>query len=235
MSSERLQQHRPPTPDAVAWTGGVSALASAGRGAVNLAKMAGKQFSDGKSFMNKFYRILVDPNATARWYLKAPVDQQGREIDARLFTRGVPFGSSSPLCVPLRRQGEEVDINFADFDMLVVSRKIIDGIASDFDLEVQRIPAEISGRIDYEIVNPLASISCIDEGESDYIKWTGNDGRPEKTGQFRMVTKLKIKKNLPTESHLFRVAEWPVALLVSEALKESIERRHASGVMFSAV
>lgn len=185
--------------------------------------------------MNKFYRILVDPKATARWYLKAPMDQQGREIDARLFTQGLPFDGSPTLCIPLRRQGEEVDINFADFDMLVVSKEIIDDIALDFNLSIQRIPAEINGKIDYEIVNPLELVSCIDENESDYLKWTENDGRPEKIGKFRMFTKLQIKKNLPINSHLFRVTEWPVALLVSEALKERIERRHASGVVFSAV
>jgi hypothetical protein len=185
--------------------------------------------------MNNFYRILADPKATTRWHLKAPVDQQGREVDAKLFTRAVPFGSDSILTVPLRQQGEEVDINFADFDMLVMSKKIIDEIGSRFNLEIQRIPAEINGRTDYEIINPLTSIPCVDESESDYLKWTENDGRPEKTGQYRMFTKLKIKRDLPIESHLFRVAEWPIVLLVSQALKEYIESRHASGVVFSAV
>jgi len=185
--------------------------------------------------MNKFYRMLVDPKATARWYLKAPLDQHGLEVDARLFTRGMPIGSTSVLSIPLRRHGREVDINFADFDMLVMSRRVVDEITSDFDLEIQRIPAEINGEVNYEIINPLASISCIDEAESEYLKWTENDGRPEKIGQFRMITQLKVRTDLAIESHLFRVTEWPIALLVSEALKESIESHNASGVTFSAV
>jgi hypothetical protein len=42
----------------------------------------------------KFYRLIADPAATSRWYLKSPIDPSGNEVDPRLFTQGVPVKNS---------------------------------------------------------------------------------------------------------------------------------------------
>lgn len=185
--------------------------------------------------MGNFFRILADGNAISRWYLKAPLDVRGDEIDSRLFTQGKFYDGGLPVVIPLRRFGEVMDVTFADFDMLVVTTSVIDNILNYLNISIQRFPVCVDGKEGFEIVNPLMLISCVDESGSEIIKWNEGDGRPEKVGQFRMITKLKINDDLGINSHLFRVAGWPIALIVSAKLKQLLEKFKVSGIVFAPV
>lgn len=87
-----------------------------------------------------YYELLADPEATTRWYLKSPVDSEGNEIDPRLFTQGLRVGRQPLLTVPVRRQGNPVDFNFCDFDMIVSPVSLNDAIEAVAKHAIQRIP-----------------------------------------------------------------------------------------------
>lgn len=74
-----------------------------------------------------------------------------------------------------------------------------------------------------EILNVVDRVGCIDEPRSQFTKWTPEDGRLEKTGDYRMVTHLQLNSRLANSHHLFRVTEWPVALIASEQVKSLLE------------
>lgn len=186
--------------------------------------------------MTMFYRLLADPKAVKRWYLKAPLDASGNELDARVFTQGLRYLGALPLMIPLRRYGDLVDFNFGDFDMVVTPAKINAEIERQLGPQVQRISVEIeSGNKDFEILNVLDVVRCIDKQSSEFTIWTENDGRPDKTGQFRMITQLRIDANAAEGHCLFRIAEWPITLIASEDIKKILESNVTTGVAFEPV
>ncbi|NMG68096.1 hypothetical protein GPA19_24490 [Azoarcus indigens] len=183
----------------------------------------------------KFFRLLADPTATSRWYLKAPLDPFGNEIDPRLFTQGVPFDRQQLMSLPIRRAGNEVAFNLCDFDMVVTSAQVNAALESITGPAIQRIPVTVEGKSGFEILNVCDLLQCIDETRSLVTRWTDADGRPEKIGQLRMVAKLRIDPKAADGHHLFRVAGWPVALIASKEVKSIFEERKVSGVKYERV
>lgn len=184
----------------------------------------------------KFYLLLADPTATSRWYLKSPLDPSGNEVDPRLFTQGVPVGSQPSLTLPLRRNGDAVGFNFCDFDMVVTPAAVNAELEALTGSAIQRIPVTVDKRGDeFEILNVCELVQCVDESRSLLTKWTEADGRPEKVGQFRMIVKLRIDPVAANGHHIFRVAGWPIALLVSEEVKNFLEARKVSGLNYERV
>lgn len=183
-----------------------------------------------------FYRLLADPTATSRWYLKSPIDPSGNEVDPRSFTQGVPVGSQPSLRLPLRRSGDEVGFNLCDFDMVVTPASINAELEALVGPAIQRVPVKVEApSAEYEILNVCELVSCFDESRSLFTKWTDTDGRPEKVGQLRMVIKLKIDPLLADGHHLFRVAGWPIALIASQEVKRLFESMNLSGLKYERV
>lgn len=61
------------------------------------------------------------------------------------------------------------------------------------------------------------------------------DGRPEKVGQYLMVTNLTINPDRTDGQDIFRIRGWEIALIVSEEIKRSIEGMPNLGVVFDPV
>jgi len=185
----------------------------------------------------KFYSLDADPSAISRWYLRAPIDSKGNEIDPRIFTRGeLVFTKDDNLIINLRRKGVPVDFNFCDFDMIVTPANLNADLAKMIGNVVQRIPVKIeSSDRDFEILNVADLVECVDESASTFTKWTHADGRPDKVGQYRMFTRLCIDGEAAAGHHLFRVREWPIALIASESVKLMFESRGVSGIRFDPV
>ncbi len=183
-----------------------------------------------------YYELLTDPEATSRWYLKSPVDSEGHEIDPRLFTQGLRVDHQPSLAVPLRRQGNPLDFNFCDFDMIISPASLNEAIESVAKNAIQRIPVTADNREnEFEILNICNLIDCVDESRSLLTKWTVADGRPEKAGQFRMIANLKINPAAASGHDIFRVAGWPIAVVVSEKIKTIFEERNVSGLKYERV
>ncbi|WP_162932251.1 imm11 family protein [Solimonas sp. K1W22B-7] len=186
--------------------------------------------------MTKFFRLIADSEATDRWYLKAPINSLGKEVDPRLFTEGKAFLLKENLTIPIRQNGRKVEFNFGAFDMIVTPAKLNAKLVEVAGVSIQRIPACIeSVSQEFEILNVLDKVNCIDESASRFVKWTVADGRPEKIGQYRMISPLRINGDAAEGRHLFRVNEWPIALIASESIKNLLAEQVTSGVQFEAV
>lgn len=184
----------------------------------------------------KFFRIRPDYTANNCWYLKSPLDSNGTEIDPRKFTEGVDLSLNAELSLPIRRTGASLNFNFCDFDMVVVSKKIAEKLEKFAGGAVQRFPVSISEvNESFEILNVRECISCIDEVNSEFTKWTVEDENPDKVGKFRMFLRLKINDLVVGERHIFRISEWPIALIVSEEMKTLLELEDIFGIKFELV
>lgn len=184
----------------------------------------------------RYYELVADPSAVSRWYLKSPLTPDGNEVDPRLFTQGLHVDHQPHLTLPVRRDGDEVQFNFCDFDMVVTPSAINEALELLVGPVAQRFRVAIEGCQDsYEILNVCDLVKCVDESRSLFAKWTEVDGRPEKVGHFRMFAKLKIDPVAAAGHEIFRISGWPIALVVSEKVKSFFEENNVSGLKFERV
>ena len=183
------------------------------------------------------YELLTDDMAYAdRWFLGAPIGQSGAEIDPRLFTYGEPYSGEPPAVVPIRYAGRVVRFNLASFDMPVVSRDVAETIKEVSSDAVESFPIAIEGKEqEFSILNVLLKLACVDEQRSRILRWTDEDGRPDKVGQYRMVTNLTIDPRKAQEHDIFRIDGWELALIASDKLWQRLKEHPDLGVRASRV
>lgn len=117
--------------------------------------------------------------------------------------------------------------------MLVTSKRLniaLDALAPG---EVQRIPVSLSdGNVGYEILNATNVVDCIDRENSEFMVWKEPDGRQDKTGQYRMFSKLQIDPERARGRHIFRLDGWRIALVVSQDVVELFIQLQVTGASF---
>ncbi len=119
----------------------------------------------------------------------------------------------------------------------VIHVKVASMLSEQSANDVQIIPVDIEGQPDqYLILVATRLIRCIDEKASRMVRrWTAEDGVPEKVGQYRDVRGMRIDKAKVGNAKVFRPEGWEVALIVSEEIKDALERIGASGAKFEEV
>lgn len=184
----------------------------------------------------KHYRIRDNLDIPGRWFLRGPVDEHGVEVDPRMFTVGRPVELDGRLRVPLRSDGSPLDFTFADFDMPVVRRETGELLQRLAPGTCMRMPVEIESHgSGFEILNVTKTVRCVDEGRSKIMYWREGDGRPEKVGQYRMITLLRLSPDLADATPMFRLDGWHIALVVSAAVRGALLEAETTGVAFEEV
>src|SRR5258708_7459887 len=120
-----------------------------------------------------YFEIVTDDKRFAdRWFLDEPLDDEGEETDARLFTYTHPYRRPPPQLLPTQVAGKRVAFNLAAFDMPVVTSEIADSVQEFAPSMVERFPVLIDSYIDgYEILNVLPARRCVDEQASEIMWW----------------------------------------------------------------
>ena len=182
------------------------------------------------------YKLQFDSEDAGQWFLEAPRTPEGSRVDPRIFTYGTPVETPDPLTVPVRDPGHELDFSFAAFDMLVVTGRVGALIEHVAPGDIQRIPVRVEPATgSFEILNVLPVIDCIDRDRTVGTFWTPDDGRPEKVGQYRMIIDLKLDSARVGGHDIFRVGGWDIAVIVTERLKDALQREHVTGLTYRAV
>jgi hypothetical protein len=103
--------------------------------------------------------------------------------------------------------------------------------------DVQLVPVVVEGQTDeFFILNVTRVVKCIDDKASAEVQyWKPEDGRPDKTGNYRAVHGLRIAPSKVGDAKVFRPWGWLVVLLVSEEIKETLERMGTTGAKFKEV
>jgi len=184
----------------------------------------------------RYYRLIDDVEAPGRWWLKSPCDTDGNLVNADVFTVAKKISLATPLRIPLRHDGIELDFTFGAFDMPVLNRRTF-RLLEEFLLDgFQSFSAQVENHeLGYEVVNFLECRQCVDESQSEFLKWGESDGRLDKIGQYRQITKLRIDPSLVQGLEVFRIEGWRIALIVSENIRSAFEDKNISGIRFLPV
>lgn len=103
--------------------------------------------------------------------------------------------------------------------------------------DVQLFPVDVEGTPErYYIVNAIKRFKCVDEERSREVQVYPSDGAvPERVGEYRSISGLRVDISKIENARVFRPMGWEIALIVSEEIKEGIERIGNSGVYFNRV
>jgi hypothetical protein len=187
----------------------------------------------------RYFRLTDDVGIAGRWELGVPMDQHGREVDDPwMFKTGVPVRVEGRLKVPITIRGKPLDFSLAGIGVAPVVHVKVAALLTELAAdEVQVFSVDIDGQPEqFCILNAIRVVKCIDDhasAEVDY--WTPEDGQPEKVGQYQGVHGLRIDPALVGNARIFRTWGWTVALIVSEEIKDALERIGATGVKFKEV
>jgi len=184
----------------------------------------------------RFFELADDRYFPHRWHLDTPTDSQGHKVLDWDFTKGAPVRVEGRLQIPIEIPGRPLDYSWAGLSIPVVHVKIAPVLSELAPGDVQLIPADIEGQPDqYLVMVATRLIRCIDEKASKVQFWTPEDGVPEKVGKYWAVDDLRIDKTRVGNARVFRPEGWEVTLIVSEEIKDALERMGATGTRFEEV
>lgn len=185
----------------------------------------------------RFFELYDDVYIPGRWHLSVPVDSQGREVDDPWqFTRGKPIQEPGRLRVPLDVPGRTLDYSMGNLGTAVVNSRVANLFTELAPQEIQLIPVEVEEQPDpYFILVATRTLRCIDEQASEIKRWAPEHGEPELVGDYMAVRDLHIDKSQVGDARVFRPEGWEMVLIVSEEIKEALERIHTIGVKFREV
>jgi uncharacterized protein DUF1629 len=186
----------------------------------------------------RYFKLSQAVDGSDGWDLGNPTDPQGREVDNPwMFREGTRVAVPGRWKIPIGRPGRALDFTLAGFSIPIVHVRVASLFTQLAPDDVQILPVDIPGQPDaFCILVATRLIRCIDDKASEEVEyWTPEDGRPEKVGQYRDVYGMRIDSSKAGDANVFRTWGWTIALIVSEELKEALERMGATGVKFKEV
>jgi hypothetical protein len=187
----------------------------------------------------RYFDLHDDVYIQGRWELGDPTDSQGREVDDPWqFADGRPVRIEEPLRVPVTHPGTPLDFSLAGIGVTpIVIKRVASLLAELAPDDVQLIPVELEGQPEpYCILVATRAIRCIDDQASAEVKYgKPEDGQPDRVGEYRAVHGMRINPAKVGDAKVLRPWGWTVALIVSEDIKDALERAGVTGVKFSEV
>jgi hypothetical protein len=172
-----------------------------------------------------------------RWLLGCVSDERGQELDPWSFLSGRSFKQTGLLQVPATVLGRALDFSRDITAVPIVHGRMVELFERLGVQEVQFLPVQVGDHPGpWFILNALRIVPCIDDARCQRIlKWAPHDGEPEKVGRYRAVHGLRIDSTKVGDARVFRPWGWTVALVVSEEIKQAMEKEAITGAKFIEV
>ncbi|MFE8603937.1 imm11 family protein [Archangium violaceum] len=186
---------------------------------------------------SRFYELRDDLYHPGRWHLRSPVDEHGQKINPWQFTEGRQLDPQGSIRFPVKPDGVELEFTQSSFSIPVLHRRVVQLFERLGIQDVQFLPAEVQGHAGpWFILNALRVIRCIDETRCREVRhFKPEDGQPERVGEYRVVSGLRIDPTKAGGARVFRPWGWRMVLLVSDDIKQALEREGITGPVFTEV
>src|SRR6218665_24970 len=186
----------------------------------------------------RYFRLLDDLHIPGRWELDDPVDQWGQELRTWLLARGESAHVEGRIRISIYVPGRSLDFSLLAGAPIPVVRARVAAVFSELAPDdVQLIPVDVDGQTEpYVLLNITRVVKCVDDEASDEVRyWKLEGGEPEKLGQYRSVIGMRIGPSKAGNARMVRTWGWELAIVVSEAIKDALERMGATGTKFQEV
>ncbi|HZH14978.1 MAG TPA: DUF1629 domain-containing protein [Archangium sp.] len=186
----------------------------------------------------RYFRLKEDKQSV-NWYLGDPLDETGQEVeDPYAFRAGRPVSVKGRLTIPVDEPGRRLEYCTAGLGMAPIVHVRVASLFTELaPNDVQLIPVDVQGQPDqYLILVATKLIRCIDDAASEEVRfWLPEHGQPERVGDYKSVSGLRIDPTKVGDAKVFRTRGWNLALIVSEDIKQALERARVTGAQFTEV
>ena len=129
----------------------------------------------------------------------------------------------------------QTDITFGPFDVPIINSRAYSALKYLDGSAIQFIPVSVKGIDDnYWIANLLIKSDILDEVQSKIMWWKPEDGRPDKLGEYRMVSKAVARLDVEIPS-LSRLKKFDISVVVNENTKQTISEYELTGIDFEKI
>jgi hypothetical protein len=185
---------------------------------------------------------MYTPDGSDGWVLQGPFDEQGARLaNPWKYCMGehleVADMTESPTFRIAQPAGSPLDFNISPLGTPVVTARVVQLFEQLGVQDVQFLPTRIASLPEpWFILNPTRVVRCIDDNRSRHVDYFGpEDGQPKKVGTYRAVHGMRIDPTKTEGARLFRTWGWLIAIVVSQDIKEALEREHVTGTKFIEV
>jgi hypothetical protein len=182
----------------------------------------------------KYYELFDEVNIPGRWHLGEVFNRiDGSTLE---LWSGLRMNKPVSLDAEITHAGKPLDFFLTSFANPIARKPLAEALAAIAGNDLQVLPVNIAGYKDFEILNILRVIRCLDEKKSKFSKWTKDSFRPDKAGQYEWVTNLTVDPSqISPSAHIFRIEGWKITVVVSEQTKALMERCGCFGAKFELV
>jgi hypothetical protein len=168
------------------------------------------------------------------WLLSGFVSADGVEVLRWDCGYGRRIQEPGPLFAKILKAGREIDLDFNTWNTMVVSAKARGILEEWAPAAIQYIPVSISDSSQpYFVANVIQLVDCLDETLSLVRRFEPNNPvRPDRAGEIWSVMDLRIEASRADGCHIFRIAKYDQAMIVSEKLKGALESAGTTGFIY---
>jgi uncharacterized protein DUF1629 len=183
-----------------------------------------------------FYSVgLAD---VPHWLIETPTRDSGEAFDEPwMFTDGRVLPDPGAITARISHPGTRRMFVFAGVEETPIGSEVV---ANVFRVlapnEVQLFPVSIEGESErYFVVNATKVVDCIDEARCLEVQHYPEGSFTEYAGEYRWIYGLRIDPAKTEGAHVFRLKKFKTAFIVSEDIKNALERGGNLGVSFERV
>lgn len=175
----------------------------------------------------------------SQWVLGLPVPLSGGELDDPwMFGDGRPLPDPGPLKSKPFRDGPQRSFSVANSGRTpIADEQVASAFRELAPDDIQVFPVDVEGATKpFYIINATKCFKCVDEANSRKVELFPPDGTaPERAGKYRAIYGLRIDVSKTGDARVFRIQGYQSALIVSEEIKNALERIGNLGVHFERV
>ena len=188
----------------------------------------------------RYFEVNVDMarRIPGRWTLGYIDDKDGNALP---LSYGIPFHGKQ-VNGDVFDGSESTDYSEAGDSVPVVRAQLAKAVAAAVGADVQCIPILLEGFLGFMVLNVLRVVDCIDMEKSGFRRLTDeelnerSEGCPKQYGYGRGgrdgVRVYIDGSRVPDDAHIFRTKGFESKLVVSERIKEVMERSGSIGAKF---
>jgi len=154
-------------------------------------------------------------------------------LDVWQYSRCERLVNLVPVPIAIEHTGTPADYDIDAFSVPIVSRRLADLLIEIAPHEIQLIPALIENPGEWFVLNVLSEVDAIDYKRS--VMTFYEPEHPRLPGKPRGVVQLILDPAKVGDHRIFRLHDWMVAVVVSEAVKRRCELAGMTNMKFVPV
>lgn len=173
-----------------------------------------------------------------QWLLETPTRDSGDAFDEPwMFVDGHGLPAPGPIKVQVSHPGEKRAFVLANVEETPLGSEAVANVFRTWAPDdVQLFPVSIEGEAEpHFVINAIKAVDCIDEERCLEVQHYPEGSFPEFAGEYRWIYGLRIDPAKTEGAHVFRLRKFKTALIVSEDVKNALERVGNLGVSFERV